>query len=86
MKGAKTVFTCGECGYQSIKWLGRCPGCSSWNTFDEEVVFEKREVGFSKNLTNNRAEKFSELALPTYIRTKTGMGELDRVLGGGIII
>ena len=86
MKGAKIVFTCSECGYQSIKWLGKCPDCNAWNSFVEETYTEKSTNSISgKNEIKNVAEKFTELELPTYIRTKTGMGELDRVLGGGLV-
>ena len=89
MKGAKVIFVCRECGATSSKWLGKCPECESWNSFDEETVIEKSK----KNSINrgritessNKAEKFSELKLPTYMRTPTGMGELDRVLGGGLV-
>ncbi len=81
---SKTVFVCRECGTESIKWLGRCPECQSWNTFDEIVVTEKDKKG-PKKVSNNHAEKFSELNLPTYIRTSTGLNELDRVLGGGLV-
>ena len=88
MKGAKIIFVCSECGATSPKWLGKCPDCSSWNTFEEIEVKEKRtgSNNSQKNMTKNKAEKFSELEMPEYIRTKTGMGELDRVLGGGFII
>ena len=85
MKGQKTVFVCRECGYSSSKWLGKCPECASWNSFDEETVFDEKQAKNSKTITNNKAEKLDELVMPTYIRTKTGMGELDRVLGGGIV-
>jgi len=83
MKGPKTTFVCRECGTTSIKWLGRCPDCNSWNSFDE---IEIKEENRSKARTfTNKAEKFSELQLPQYLRTHTGMDELDRVLGGGLV-
>lgn len=87
MKGAKIIFVCSECGATSPKWLGKCPDCSSWNTFEEIEVKEKRAGSNNnqKNIIKNRAEKFSELEMPEYIRTKTGMQELDRVLGGGLV-
>ena len=89
MKGQKIIFVCRECGHTSPKWLGKCPDCQSWNSFDEEVVVEKtQKSGINRGRVaeaGNRAEKFSELQLPTYMRTKTGMGELDRVLGGGLV-
>ena len=89
MKGPKTVFVCRECGATSPKWLGKCPDCSSWNSFDEEIIREKEQnSSLNRGRNSNRvskAEKFSELELPTYMRTLTGMGELDRVLGGGLV-
>ncbi len=83
MKGSKTVFICRECGYNSLRWLGKCPECGSWDSFDEEAVQEKKEIKISARA--NTAEKLSELKLPTYLRTNTGMDELDRVLGGGLV-
>lgn len=89
MKASKTVYVCRECGYNSPKWLGKCPECDSWNSFDEEIIKEKtnkQSINQGRNPGNgNRAEKFSTLEFPTYMRTKTGMGELDRVLGGGLV-
>lgn len=89
MKGPKTIFVCRECGTTSPKWLGKCPDCGMWNTFDEEQVVENSKTAQLKQsrLSNssNKAEKFSELELPNYMRTGTGMGELDRVLGGGLV-
>ena len=88
MKGPKTIFVCRECGTTSPKWLGKCPDCESWNTFEEEQVIEPQKNALNRSRTSiseNRAEKFSELDLPNYMRTGTGMGELDRVLGGGLV-
>ena len=89
MKGAKVIFVCRECGNTSPKWLGKCPECQSWNSFDEEAVVEKtQKSGINRGRiseSQNRAEKFSELEMPEYMRTCTGMGELDRVLGGGLV-
>lgn len=89
MKGPKVIFVCRECGSTSPKWLGKCPECGMWNTFDEEVVAEKNaNGGLNKGrnaISANKAERFSELEMPKYMRTGTGMGELDRVLGGGLV-
>ena len=85
MKGAKTIFVCRECGCTNFKWLGKCPDCGAWNSFDEEIVKEEKSTKVSQNTSNNRAEKLSDLTIPTYLRTNTGMGELDRVLGGGLV-
>ena len=84
MKGSKIIFVCRECGCTNMKWLGKCPDCGAWNSFDEEILQEEKKTKQSPSHTN-RAEKLSELELPTYLRTTTGMGELDRVLGGGIV-
>ena len=89
MKEPKIIYVCRECGTTAPKWLGKCPDCGSWNSFDEETVVEKHDKsGLNRGRTGsvvNKAEKFSELELPNYIRTGTGMGELDRVLGGGLV-
>ena len=81
--GDKTVFICRECGYNSIKWLGKCPECNSWDSFDEELV--KKERASDKVRRVNKSERLSQMKIPTYIRTGTGMEELDRVLGGGLV-
>ena len=89
MKKAKIVFVCRECGVQSPKWLGRCPTCGNWNTYDEEEIPETPKsstINRGRNTgEHSKATKFSELELPNYMRTKTGMGELDRTLGGGLV-
>jgi DNA repair protein RadA/Sms len=79
MSKPKTVFVCGECGYESSKWMGKCPACESWNTMiEEKTVTVKRESSSHavplRLVTDTGAE-----------RTSTGIGELDRVLGGGIV-
>ncbi len=80
-----SVFFCKECGYESSKWLGQCPGCREWNTFVEEPVIKKgnsvvRAIGDIPTPT-----QLSDISLDNEDRTKTGMEELDRVLGGGIV-
>ncbi len=84
MKGSKIVFVCRECGYSHPKWLGRCPDCNSWNSFDEEAVAPASESK-TRVQSTNRPEKLSELKVPEYMRSSTGMAELDRVLGGGLV-
>ena len=83
MKKDKFTFVCRECGETSLKWLGRCPECLSWNSFDEIKISENKPS--SSRTHQNKPEKFSELKISDYMRTKTGMGELDRVLGGGLV-
>ena len=83
MKAPKLIFVCRECGYTHPKWLGKCPDCQSWNSFDEQELQTKENARSTP--TGNRAERFNDLEVPEYIRTKTGMEELDRVLGGGLV-
>ena len=85
----KTVYICSECEYESPKWLGKCPKCNSWNTFVEDAVASEPQT-VKKHTLNARtgessAVRFSELSTPEYIRCETGLSELDRVLGGGLV-
>ena len=90
MKGTKVVYICSECEYESPKWMGKCPHCGAWNSFVEDVV-AKETVSPSQKRTSliggsdNEVSHFSKLEAPDYIRTKTGLEELDRVLGGGLV-
>ena len=90
MKGLKTVYICSNCEYVSPKWLGKCPKCSSWNTFVEDVEESSPSVVAPKRTSviysgDSRAEAFCDLEAPAYIRSATGLSELDRVLGGGLV-
>ena len=94
MKSPKKIFTCSECGYQSPKWLGKCPKCGQWNTFDEDGEIAgtepKRIGGAAANTVRalpeeRQAKLYSTLTMPEYMRVTTGFGELDRVLGGGLV-
>lgn len=87
MAKAKTVFFCTNCGNESLKWMGRCPGCGAFNTMEEHIEkpvaagkAKAGPVGISR-----KAQKLSELDTGHEIRFSTGMGELDRVLGGGAV-
>ena len=87
MKNKKIVFFCQECGYESAKWMGQCPGCKAWNTFVEEPVSTvKKSTGAAARLTG-RAEPMllKDIRLDEDERKTTEIGELDRVLGGGIV-
>lgn len=82
---SKTAFYCKECGFESPKWLGQCPGCKEWDTFVEEPVV-KTAAGRSVVVSERREpSKLSEIVTNDEVRTDTGIGELDRVLGGGIV-
>lgn len=81
----KTTFFCKECGFESPKWQGQCPGCKEWDSFVEEPVV-KTAAGRSVAVTEHREpSKLSEIVTNDEVRTLTGIGELDRVLGGGIV-
>lgn len=85
----KTMFVCQECGYDTPKWMGKCPGCGRWNTLVEEVVkkaVDTRQQGLSLGLSDaSKPCPISEVAVEDLPRVLTGSAELDRVLGGGII-
>lgn len=87
-KGKATVFFCQNCGYESSKWLGQCPGCREWNTFVEEVI-DKKSVSSSGKLKSSlqKAEvvPLSKVKASDDERITTEMKELDRVLGGGVV-
>lgn len=87
MKAPKSIFVCTSCDYQSAKWLGKCPSCGAWNSFEEEIPMPevKSPVRPVAAKGGARALPINELTLPAYMRSETGMGELDRVLGGGLV-
>ena len=81
----KTVFVCSSCGYESPKWLGKCPACNEWNTFYEEKVVSssKGSVGKSKEIA--KPIELNKIEGKTDLKISTGFNELDRVLGGGLV-
>ncbi len=82
----KTIFVCSECGNESAKWLGKCPACNSWNSFYEQKVVETKKGGHKDLEKNeNKPQKLSMYEAKETLRTSTGFGELDRVLGGGLV-
>src|SRR5690606_11275632 len=88
MAKRKTKFMCRDCGYESPKWMGRCPGCGEWNTMDEEVeiVSKGTRGAFQHTETvQQKAMPISAIETMEEPRVKTELGELNRVLGGGIV-
>jgi len=85
MSGTKTVYRCNECGYSAPKWLGRCPGCSSWNTLEEEVTQKRRGLSGRTASRQTQSTPLSEISVERTSRITTGISELDRVLGGGLV-
>ncbi len=91
MKGLKTFYVCTECEYKTPKWLGKCPKCGAWNSFSEDVEQILPTSSASPKRVSmiptgdNHAVGFQNLEIPEYMRQNTGLGELDRVLGGGLV-
>ncbi len=88
MAKPKSYFYCRECGYQSSSWLGRCPECGQWNTFDEEVVELVHPTGkgvVKKGLQESFPKLIQDVSYSETERIATGCEEFDRVLGGGIV-
>ncbi|MBN2480877.1 MAG: DNA repair protein RadA [Bacteroidales bacterium] len=86
MGKTKSIFVCTNCGMEAPKWIGRCPSCGQWNTFREVTGFSGRTSG-SKSFSRNMAEPFrlSEVSPERLPRLDTRIGELNRVLGGGLV-
>jgi len=85
MAKAKTIFVCNECGYESAKWMGKCPACNSWNTFFEEKLSTKVESGKREKKIQEAPKPLNSFVGQDAQRTSTGYAELDRVLGGGLV-
>ena len=89
-KTPKIIYICEECGAQSPKWLGKCPHCGKWNTLVEQTVAPEPPVRAARRTSaattgENHATRFEDMDIPAYMRSETGLGELDRVLGGGLV-
>lgn len=86
MAKSKTLFCCSSCGYETVKWLGKCPSCSQWNTFTE--IFLGKNSSKKNNLGSlselQKPEKLSNISIKESERFFTGMGEWDRVVGGTV--
>jgi DNA repair protein RadA/Sms len=91
MKGLKTVFVCTSCEYRSPKWMGKCPQCGAWESFVEDVVEaqpqadDRAQKARRSSVGGTSAVPVSEIEKDEFIRSSTGLGELDRVLGGGLV-
>lgn len=86
MTKIKTSFVCSECGYETPKWYGKCPNCGEWNTLNEEAPAPKMNGRSAKSVPVSNAMKLNEISSDVEKRIKTGIGEFDRVLGGGIVL
>lgn len=84
MAKTKTVFVCNGCGYESTKWLGKCPGCNEWNSFYEEKL-TKSSYSTNEKTKSVLPTSLNDIEDKDTTRTFTGFEELDRVLGGGLV-
>ena len=87
---SKNIFVCSQCGYETVKWYGRCPECGEWNSLVEEVrqqisTSKTAKSGGSPSSSAGTVSRLTEIATGENERYQTGVGELDRVLGGGIV-
>lgn len=82
----KTVYVCNECGYETVKWMGKCPSCGEWNTFYEETVKKNSKNSFSYDKKTQKSEIISNVSLEQKERLDCGFNELNRVFGGGIVL
>ncbi len=76
----KSLFVCGECGYETAKWMGKCPQCGSWNT-----LIEEERIKVAAPQTQERPTQLNKVSVGEEKRILTGISELDRVLGGGLV-
>ena len=82
---AKTVYVCALCGYESPKWMGCCPGCGEWNSMGEEVRRPQAAAKSGEKVPSLTGQLLRDITFDSAIRYHTGLAELDRVLGGGLV-
>lgn len=88
MAKSKTIYRCTDCGYESAKWNGKCPSCGAWNTLEEDVPLPTQVVGQSRRKPvdlSDQIQALQKVDTTVDIRYLTGVSELDRVLGGGLV-
>lgn len=89
MAKPKTMYLCAQCGYETSRWLGKCPQCDAWNSFTEETITPVMQNAKAKTRSATTASlkalQLTQMTENDTMRIKTGMGELDRVLGGGLV-
>ena len=87
MAKSKSIYVCSSCGYETARWLGKCPDCGNWNTLTEQVQQPMEPEKKLKRAPGNDAQalRIDQIPDENMLRTPSGIGELDRVLGGGIV-
>src|SRR5690242_1689887 len=83
-KPRRSAFVCQQCGHAAARWLGQCPGCAAWNTLVEESLPDQRVRGRAREAAA-APKPLASVTAGSAIRRSTGLGELDRVLGGGLV-
>lgn len=87
MPKVKTIYVCNNCGAESAKWIGRCPSCGEWNSYSEEIISSSTShKQISSSVKSRQPELIDNIKVDTKIRLSTTISELDRVLGGGIVM
>lgn len=81
----KTKYVCGECGYETVKWMGCCPSCGGWNTLVEETAVAPTRTGARRSGEGSHAVSLASVVESETLRVSTGISEFDRVLGGGVV-
>ena len=91
MAKSKYIYTCNQCGFESTKWNGKCPSCGAWNSFEEDIADtapagsrSPSYAGAAPDLSDNILE-LEDIGFDSDVRYDTGIGELNRVLGGGLV-
>ncbi len=85
MAKAKEVYVCRDCGYETVKWMGKCPSCSAWNSFEQVTPADFSGSTFAKGGSPANVSHIGDIHSENDVRYLTGISELDRVLGGGIV-
>jgi DNA repair protein RadA/Sms len=85
MAKIKTKYVCTYCGFESLKWLGKCPDCNNWNTFTEEVIEKKKTKVNEIEIQNTTVFKLKDVEIQDELRLLTNIEEFDRVVGGGLM-
>lgn len=90
MQKIKSIYVCSECGHESSKWYGQCPACGSWNSMNEEICKTENKISSTKKNRLNLSDisspsKIDDITIEADHRDMTGLNELDRVLGGGLV-
>ena len=87
MAKTKTTFFCKNCGFESPKWVGKCPSCEQWNTFTEEKMVQAKNTTWSKSSRKELAVpvKIADISTKEQLRLQLSDSELNQVLGGGVV-